>query len=321
MTSPKSPRFVAAILLALPGWLAAEPLSTVDRMELIERLDTLRNEARSHAVSRFDGASAAFREGMQSGEAATALYMKCVEQVDFIERERKTSDFRDWRKRHDDRLDDEAHALALRHQLRWTVLTMKAASSPDKAHALAGEALDMLEDIYQTPAELRPYSGVLAQSVGSTYFARAYGLAGYKIPDWPMAPVDKNQQGIQVDGPFKKLIFPALREKKDFPALRDAWSKRIQFEEIVAGFWSKEPIDKKNPGMTEAREKFLIEEEPKLSWAMEADLFEAGDQRVAAINMLKHLEANLTHAEARNWEAQFRELVSPSTSSADADPS
>ena len=307
----------AALLLSMSGWLSAEPLSSVDRMELIERLNTLRDEARSHAIGRFDGASEAFREGMQSGEAATALYLKCVEKVDFIERDRKTSDFRDWRKRHDDRLDDEAHALALRHQLRWTVLTMKAAGSPDKAYSLANEALGMLDSIYQVPAELRPHTGVLAQSVSSTYFARAYGLTGYKVPDWPMSPLEKTQRGIRVDGPFQKLIFPALREKRDFAGLRAAWQKRIKFEELAAGFWSSEPIDKKNPGMTEAREKFLIETKPKLDWQMEADLFAAGDERVAAINMLKHLQDNLTHTDARDWEAQFRELVNPPAAAPD----
>lgn len=318
MTPSKKPLVTAALMLAMPGWLSADPLSNVDRMELIERLDTLRNEAKSHALTRFDGASEAFREGMQTGDAATALYMKCVEKVDFIERDRKTSDFRDWRKRHDDRLDDETHALALRHQLRWTVLTMKAAGNPDKAYSLAAEALEMLESIYQTPAELRPHTGVLAQSVSSTYFARAYGLTGYKIPDWPMSPLDRTTRGIQVEGPFNKLIFPALREKGDFPALRNAWARRIKFEELAAGFWSKEGIDKKNPGMTEAHEKFLLETQPKLTWQMEADLFQTGDERVAAINMLKHLQANLTHTDAREWEAQFRELVSPSEPASEA---
>lgn len=311
MNLPNRILTLALLVFGIPVLASAEPLSSVDRMELIERLDTLRGQAQNHALSRFDGASAAFKEGMLSNEAATALYMKCVEKVDFIERDRKASEFKDWRKRNDDRLDDEAHALALRHQLRWTVLTMKAAGQPDKAHALAGEALGFLDSIYQTPAELRPYTGVLAQSVGSTYFARAYGLAGYKIPDWPMSPLDRNQQGLRVDGPFHKLIFPALRAKRDFPALRAAWEKRIQFEEIAKGFWSNEAIDKKAPGVSEAREKFLIEDKPKLTWQMEADLFAAGDERVAALNMLKHLEDYLTHTDARDWESQFRELVSP----------
>ena len=48
------------------------------------------------------------------------------------------------------------------------------------------------------------------------------------------------------------------------------------------------------------------------------DLFEAGDQRVAAIKMFKHLEANLSHSDARDWEAQFRKLISPTDTEADS---
>lgn len=303
--------FALTLLIGGAAKLAADPLTEVDRMELLEGLNKLKGEARERALSRFGGASAAFREGMQSEDAATALYLKCVEKVDFIEKDRKTSEFRDWRKRNDKRLDDEAHALALRHQLRWTVLTMTAAGSPEKCHELAVEALGMLSSIYQTPAELRPYTHVLGQPVSSTYFAKAYGLTGYKIPSWPMAPLDSGQQGVRVDGPFQKLIFPALRAKQDIPGLRAAWDKRIQFEEIAAGFWSKEAADEKNPGMSEARERFLLEAKPQLEWAKEADLFQSGDERVAAINMFKHLEANLSHSDARDWEAQFRELINP----------
>lgn len=300
------------LLAVLPGaHLTADPLTEVDRMELIEGLDKLKSEAKKRAMSRFGGASAAFKEGMASGEAATDLYLKCVEKVDFTDHDKKASEFRDWKKRHDNRLDDEGHALALRHQLRWTVLTMKAAGSPEKIADLADEALEMLSSIYQTPAELRRHVGVLGQSVSSTYFARAYDLSGYKVPNWPMSPLTGTAGKVKVDGPFEQLIFPALRAKGDFPALRAAWEKRIQFEEIAAGFWSDEPFDEKTPGESEAREKFLATTKPQLEWAREIDLFKAGDQRAAAIRMFKHLEGNLSHSDARDWEAQFRELISP----------
>lgn len=314
------PRFIhslVAVTVASLGCLNAEPLSEVDRMELIEGLDKLRGEARDRALSRFGGASTAFKQGMASEDAAIELYLKCVEKVDFTDKGRKKSEFRDWRKKHDKRLDDEDHALALRHQLRWTILTMKAAANPAKTDDLADEALDMLGDIYQTPEELRSYTGVLSQSVSTTYFARAYGLSGYKVPDWPMSPINGGGQKIRVDAPFEQLIFPALRTRRDYPILRSAWDKRIQFEEIAAGFWSKEPLDEKTPGESEARDKFLAETRPQLEWAKEIDLFNAGDQRVAAIKLFKHLEANLSHSDARNWEAQFRELISPKESEPD----
>ncbi|MGE9271298.1 MAG: hypothetical protein ACQKBU_10895 [Verrucomicrobiales bacterium] len=297
------------------GVLHGDSLSQLDRSELIEKLDDLRGEARAHVLGRFDGAAAAFKEGMKSTEAATELYLRCVEKVDFIEREKKASDFRDWKKKHKGRLDDEAHGLALRHQLRWTILSMKASSSPEKKLDLAGEALEILDAIYRTPDELRRHSDVLAQSVSSTYFARAYALNGYRIPEWPMSPIEKEKSGnVKVDGPFELLIFPALRSTRNYIGLRAAWDQRIQYEEIAKGFWSKENYDESTPGDTEARERFILEVKPQLLWRKEVDLFKTGDEKEAALRLLRHLADNLSHADARNWEAEFRELVSPSTS-------
>jgi hypothetical protein len=136
--------FVAALPLALFFPLVAAPLTEADRMALIDQLDSLRGEAGQQASKRLDGAAAAFAKAMLDEEAATALYVQCVEKVDFEERERKAADFRDWKRRNKDRLDDPQHALALRHQLRWTVLTMKAAVEPTEKHQLADEVLDSL---------------------------------------------------------------------------------------------------------------------------------------------------------------------------------
>lgn len=301
---------VTLLLSAAIGWssAAAEPLTEADRQALIDSLDSLRGEATQHASKRLDGAAADFAAALKSEEAATALYVKCVEKVDFEERERKASDFRDWKRRNKDWLDDEGHALALRHQLRWTVLTMKAATAPTEQHQLSDEVLQALEAIYRTPEELRRHLGVLGQSVSSTVFARAYGLTGYKIEGWPMSPLQHNRGNVRVDLPFQQLIFPALRAAGEPDPLRNAWKRRIHFEEVARGFWSG---DSDEAGQSLARDKFLAERRPELIWDMEEDLFKAGDEQRAAVALLEHLKKNIGHSQAREWEARFRELVDP----------
>lgn len=301
---------IAACLFALisAAPVLADPLSQADRQALIEALDALKNAATDHATTRLGSAASAFNAGVASADAATELYLRCVEKVDFEERDRKSSEFREWKKRHKDRLDDEGHGLALRHQLQWTVLTMKAASDPAEARKLAPKVLDALEAIFRTPEDLRGHVGILTQSVDSTVFARAYGLTGYKVEGWPMSPLSGGNGSIRVDGAFQQLIFPACRAAGDADALRAAWKRRIQFEEVARGFWSRDSTEE---GESPERDKFLAETRPGLEWDMEEDLFKAGDEKRAAVALLKHLETYIQHSQARDWEARFRLLVDP----------
>lgn len=303
--------------LVFGGMLCAEPLTQADRQALIEQLDALRGEAGRTASQRLDGAAADFAAAMKSNEAATTLYVKCVEKVDFEERDRKAADFREWKRRHKDRLADGGHAVALRHQLRWMVLTMKAAGAPEGKLELAPELLAALEAIYRTPEELRGHVEMLAQPVNATVFARAYGLTGYEVEGWPMAPLQGKGGGIRVEGPFDLVIFPSLRVEKAHDALRDAWRRRIQFEEVARGFWAE---DSDGEGQSRARERFLADGRPQLIWGMEEDLFRSGDERRAALALLKHLEQHIGHSQARGWEARFRELVDPPAPSTSAVP-
>ena len=298
-----------ALVCAAP--VLADPLSQADRQALIEALDALKNKASEHASSRLGSAASDFNAAVASADAATELYIRCVEKVDFEERDRKSSEFREWKKRNKNRLDDDSHGLALRHQLQWTVLTMKAATDPNEAQELAPKVLEALEAIYRTPEELMGNVGILTQSVDSTVFARAYGLTGYTVEGWPMSPLQGGNGGIRVDAPFRQLIFPACRAEADPDALRAAWKRRIHFEDVAMGFWSKDSTEE---GESLERDKFLAETRPGLEWDMEEDLFKLGDQKRAAINLLDHLKEYIQHSQARDWEARFRQLVAPQES-------
>lgn len=291
--------------------LLADKLSESDRLILIDRLDLLKAKAKSQVLKRFDGAIGAFKAGVESDKAALELYLKCIEKVEFDERDRSGQDFRDWKRNRKKHLSDPNFSLALRHQLRWILLSMQAAAEPTKKGELGEEALVILDAIYRSPKELREHTWLLSQSVTRTVFTRAYGLNGYKIPAWPMAPINRGQGGpVQVDEAFTLLIFPMYQKRRDFDSLRAAWQKRIKYEEIASGFWS-ENYDEKDQGMSLEREEFLSETKADLTWQMEEYLYEAGDQKRAAMNMLAHLAANISHPNARDWENRFRALVDP----------
>jgi hypothetical protein len=284
---------------------ADSPLSEPEREALMEKLETLRQAAKSNVATRFSGATSAFKQGMASNSAALELYLKCVEKVNFEEKNRSTQDFREW-KRKTRRLEDPAFAMALRHQLNWFSLTLKAAAKPSDIAELSPEASKMLDSLMVTAEEVdsKAARDQLKKPVTDTIFAQAYGLGGLKIKDWPMTP-------LPIKDVYDKVILPPLRTPKSTVALREAWINRIRGEDLTVMRWSGNGDRAQNDPLSPEYVKFLAETKPELIWEMEVDVFKAGDQRGAALHMLEHLEKYITHHKATEWEKIFRELVDP----------
>jgi hypothetical protein len=307
-------RICLSALLFLAPLLHADPLSQADREALIEKLDALRDNAREKALTKIGSAAAAFRAGMASDEAAVKLYLECIEKVDFADRQRSSQEFREWKRRQDDRLKDEGLRRGLRHQLRWLVLSLEAAEAGDKRDALAGRAAEAVDSIFSNPEQFGGNVGALREPVTNTVFARAYNLGGAKLENWPLSP-------LEVSAVFEQILFPPLRKEGKHDELRTQWAKRIRYEGILREHWSGGEAGRgKGDERSPEYEKFISETLPDLRWQMEVDLFKAGDQKRAALNMLEHIEANVTHTKARDWAEVFRTLVDPPAAAA-ASPS
>ncbi len=299
---------IAVFLPIFVPSLKADPLSDADREALLENLEKLRDAANERVDARFRTAIAAYRQAMSSNDAAMDLYLKCVEKVDFEDQQRKASDFREWKRREADRLSDAGLRLAMRYQLRWLVLTLQAASEKSDVAALAPEAGQIVDGIFDQADALRGQQGLLRQSVTETIFARAYEISGIEVEDWPTAP-------LQLAQVYDKILLPPNRKSDRTDALRATWLKRIQQEGLIRQRMADND-DGGRIGMRDAvrspeYEKFLADTLPELQWQMELDLFRAGDQRAAALRMLQHIEKNVTHARAREWGEQFKALISP----------
>jgi hypothetical protein len=242
---------------------------------------------------------------MSSNSAALDLYLKCVEKVNFEEKNRTGQDFREW-KRRNNRLEDKAFAMALRHQLNWFSLTLRAAANPAEIGKLSPEASATLASLMITAEEVDSNGArdELKKPVTSTIFAQAYGLGALKIEDWPMTP-------LPIGEVYDKVILPPLRTPKTTEALHAAWVNRIKYEGLIKEKWSGEGDRAKSDPLSPEYVKFLAETQPELIWAMEVDVFKAGDQRGAALRMLEHLENNIAHHKATEWERTFRDLVDP----------
>lgn len=310
----KTPVFTTLTLFALglaPLSAQAEPsvLTDPERQALIDRLDELRDGAKSNIKTRIDAALAAYVAALSSPQATLEFYISCIESADFKRRGRDAQEFREWKRRNNERLDSDALALALQHQLRWLMLTLKAALEPEAVEMSRG-ASRALEGIFNDAPNLRGQAGLLGGNVLESPFSRAYRLEELKVQDWPRSPLPVAQV-------FEQVILPPLRSVSRLDELETAWQRRIKYEAfVVASLDRAENVDdddedEEEARATEAQERFQTETLPQMQWDMHSDLFASGDPRGAAMRMIDHLEGNLAHSQAREWERDFRLMVDP----------
>lgn len=315
----KVPVLLFCSVLALHS-VNAEILADADREALLANLEKLKEGAESKMDARFRLAISAYRTAIASDDAAIELYLKCTEKVNFEDQQKKAIDFREWKRKEDERLSDPAMRLALRYQLRWLIITLQAASENADRTKLAGEAQSVVDSIFSDPEKLRGQERTLSMPVTGSVFARAYDINSVKVEKWPLSPV-------QLEQVYTDILLPPYQRPGSTAQLRAVWMKRIQQEgakiEHMAvenprneGRNGNDDREEKRIGMASAMrppeyEKFLQDTVPKLLWEMEVDLFRNGDQSGAAVRMLAHLEKHISHPSAREWGEQLRGLLTP----------
>ncbi len=294
----------------------AETLSDADRETLLGNLEKIRETSESKTDARFRIALAAYRNAIGSDDAAIDLYLNCVEKVNFEQLHKKAADFRDWKGNERENLADPGLRLALRHQLRWLMLTLEAASEKPNRVKLAGEAQDAVDSIFRDADKLKNQQDILSQAVTSTVFARAYDINHVKVENWKLSP-------IEIAAIYDEILLPPYRKPSALASLRAGWIKRIQQETVKMEIWPenhrsprRENRDDKRSAMASDMQspeylKFLKEDLPKLQWDMEVDLYTYGDQAGAAVRMLALLEKHIGDPSAREWADAFKRLLKP----------
>lgn len=291
--------------------LVAAPLTSADREALLDSLDKLRSTTEGKRDARIRAALSAFRSANGSEEAAMELYLNCVERVNFEAENKKSSDFREWKRKEADKLSDPAMKTALRYQLSWLVLALESIPNQADMKKIAAEGLQLEDSMFSNPDKLRGQGELLTQSVMSSVFARAYEVDSFKIKQFPASP-------LPIGEVYDKLILPQLRSPASLSRLQAAWQKRIQQETImVEGFSGGRGSGVGRAGtsisttVSPEYQRFIENTKPTLQWKMEIDLFQNGDESGAAVRMLAHIEKNITHPSARQWGEELKHLLTP----------
>lgn len=305
---------LAIALTLLPMFCQAEGLSPTEREELLKKIEVIEKQSESYVNQKYRTAMKAYTEAMTSENSALELYLKCEEMINFEQKQKKNSDFRDWKKKNDEKFSETAYRRALQLQLQWLSLSLKATSENVDRDKLSLEVATYVDKMLEQAEVLAPYQSILNQGVTSTVFAQAYNIGGIEIKKWPLSPG-------QISAVYEEIILPPLRRADRIEALKAAWQKRMVQEGELVDKWSSQKASGGLNTHSPAYDKFVTETLPNLRWNAEMDLFKAGDERGSADRMLKHIDTNMSHKSATQWLEQLGKLVNAAPSSVPKSPS
>jgi hypothetical protein len=159
------------------------------------------------------------------------------------------------------------------------------------------EDSEALEEEIPWGRDRQPAFQVLRESAFESNFVRAYDVASPS--DWPGAP-------LEIEDVYRKVVLPPYEKEKDFANYRNAWQKMtVQLATLVEMTGQEAETGGKSP----AFERFVSDRRPELQWELERNIFNLGDERTAAKNMLSHLEEHAGHESELAWALEFQQLL------------
>ena len=275
-----------------------DPLSPEQTKTLLQELKSIQDVLNGKRVSLRTSAVNVFRSAAASDKAVYEFYLQCHKTLKFDPRDASFSEFRDWRNKNEDRVKTKSNLAAMRLQLQYLVLTLRAAEGVER-DVIVPELEAFVGNIVGHASDLG--SGgmrTLRSSVKGTIFAQAYDLnRSLETPNWSYSPGD-------FAGVYEKTIFPYVREVK--PAeLGVTWDRRINLE--------KNYVMALQQGNDPGLEKFQTERLPRLYWQKSTDIFLNWSQKEGAAEKLRLIKTYATHPDVEKWVRDFQTLLTPKT--------
>ena len=306
----RKPILIVSLASILTGGLtltpaSADPLSRPEINGILQELTNIEDVLSGKRVSLRTNAVQAFEAASSSEKAAYEFYVQCHKVLNFDAKDASFSDFRAWRERDEKRTKTKENIAAMRLQLQYLVLTMKAAEGVKKEFIIP-ELESFVANIVNHTEDLGSNGmRTLNKSVKTTIFAEAYKLnKSLEIENWCFEPGS-------LGGVYEKSVFPYMRsEARD--NLGAAWDRRIQLEKRTILITRKDNEYELN--------KFETEKLPQLHWQKANDIYLNFSQKQGSQSMLALIKSNPNHTSLKSWVEGFRELLLGSTPPITAPP-
>jgi hypothetical protein len=287
--------FAATLALAaglMPFSTQAQGLTSEQVIMIKEKLTALQESIATATLEKNTSVSEIFLTASSSEKAARDFYLGTIKALNFDRFDRSGTDFREWARSNDRRMDEDDFVQALRIQLRYLAISTEAANNADLSKIVPPliDYIDGLASLDEAPNRM------LDTSIEASIFAERYDLEQtLKARDevWELRPTN-------VGGMYDKTILPYLREQNPTQILV-AWDRRVRQEAAMASVRGED-----------AEVRFSSDRLPGLQWGRLKDLFVYDDRVQAAVDMLAHLEKHIAsplHPNAQAWLADFMALM------------
>ncbi len=308
--------------------MALTPAQTAHILKELEKAESQIGQGRGGV---FSTALSKFRSAMSGDTEALGLYLDCVKLQNFERKDLKQADFVDWREKNEARLKEGDFPRGLALQLEYLVLTLQAQDidDPEKMGPIVtalqgyigkiiGEVQASMKHTASGAVEVKDVAtkgnaggqrrgggagvagmggsalvGVLRQSVKGCEFSRAYLLEDYLTrKEWEYSP-------LNIEGLFSSVIFPYYKTEKP-EELGTQWDARINAELAL-----------RKAILSETEYNIYAQQEhPRLQWQKQRDLLATNVNAINALaEMLKIIQANPNHPEAKEWLATFKIIM------------
>ncbi len=282
--------------------LQAELLTPEQIGKALQELESLEEVIEGKRVNVRTSAFRAFQTAASTDRAAYEFYVDCHKRVRFDAKDARFSEFRDWRERNATRMKQDGAMMALRLQLEFLLLALKAdETEPKERRPVITEVEAFVARIVGNAEELDGAYEVLRQPVNQSIFAEAYELdESLRLEDWSFSPGKFGEV-------YEQTVFPFYR-RYDPKSLPQAWERRIDLE---VAFVEETQAD--NPLAVEQLRTLRL---PRLKWQRAGDLFENGFQSQGALAMISVLRQHPDHPDAPGWAENLRQRLEGARASA-----
>jgi len=279
-------------LAPLPLHAQEQELTPTQIEKLIEQLEALTKESKERKEGKHSTALSAFKAAASSNAKAYEFFVECTKLINFDQKEKRFSEYRDWKARTKE-LKSVDHCAVLRFQLNWLIMTIAADNSQDIGE-LIPKVYSAMNTVVAERNSFGRYRSVLSQPVTNTIFAKAYGLDSglSSVKSWEMNPMN-------INGIFDKTVMPYYRAVEDKDALMGAWDLKIKLYGELA-------LDRE---LEQAKIDFTSQTLPVLRWSKMRDLYTLGDKASAVPQMVTLIQTNIGHDDCDNWIREVKGLL------------
>ncbi len=292
--------FIFGILLIfISSTLPAQdqPLTTTEKAHMLETVKGMKGNLKETLHSKHATAMSAFRSASSTNASTYEFYLKCYKEINFTRKGARGSEYRDWKSKNKDLLSSREHSTVRRLQLKFLILTIKAAQITEEKdkEKLVPELITLMDNCLSAYPHLGKAKRILHSEASGSAFAQVYNLQPTldTLKNWPRSPID-------ISGIYEFTILPIYRSPERVKELTAAWDKRISQEIILV--LAADSI--------EAERDFTYKTLPILNWAKCLDLLRAGKTRVALTSMVTLVRNNPKHERIDAWLDELQGYLS-----------